>query len=191
MSEDIYQLYLDEIEQIPCCNQEENVSLAVLLSKGDERAKKRLVEGNLKAVLAYVEEYKDRGVVLSDLAQEASMALMLAVESYSTLVFSESPKQELIDMKSANGAFEQFLEFKIKEALKAAVEEQEDAARSEEEVLARVNVLKDVAQRMAEELGREATVEELADKMMMTVDAVKEVMKLTLEAFSVAGEFEL
>ena len=58
----------------------------------------------------------------------------------------------------------------------------------EEEMAARVNVLKDISQMMAEELGREATVEELAAKMKMTEEEIKDIMKLTLDALSVSGE---
>lgn len=85
MDEDLYQIYLDEIELIEPCTAEENALLLSALTKKDEMAKKRLVEGNLKAALNLVKEYDKPGIVLNDLVQEANMALMMAVESFSAL----------------------------------------------------------------------------------------------------------
>ena len=75
--------------------------------------------------------------------------------------------------------------------IKAALEEQGLETKVEEEMLARVNVLKEVSKRMAEELGREASVTELAEKMKMTEDEIKAIMKLTLDAMSVSPDAEM
>lgn len=190
MQEDLYQLYLDEIEQISPCTRRENALLAVRLAKGDQEAKKRMVEGNLKAVLAYVGEYRDRGVTLSDLVQEANVALLLSVESYAALASSVMAEREATELTAAEGAFEQYLEQKLREALEAALEEEAKEDKVEEEILSRVNVLKEVSKQMAEELGREASVEELADRMGMAQEEIKEILRLTLEAFSVTEEDE-
>lgn len=72
--------------------------------------------------------------------------------------------------------------------MEEALELQDTECRIEEEMLARVNVLKDISASMAEELGREATVEELAARMKMTEEEIKDIMKLTLDAMSVSGE---
>lgn len=193
MSEDIYQLYLDEIEAIPPCDPAENAALAVSLAAGEEMAKKRLVEGNLKTVLTYTKDYLGKGIPVNDLIQEANMALMLAVENYGALAaarMKETQDQKVQEVHLAEGIFEQYLEGKVKEALAAAIEDQYAEAKVEEKMLARVNVMKDISQEMAEELGREATVEELAERLKMTVDEVKDIMKLTLDAMSVNGEYE-
>ena len=71
-----------------------------------------------------------------------------------------------------------------------ALELQNTEYKVEEEMLARVNVLKDISAGMAEELGREATVEELAERMQMTVEEVKDIMKQTLDAMTVTGEYD-
>lgn len=185
MSEDLYQLYLDEIEAIPPCDPAENAVLAVSLAGGDERAKTRLVEGNLKLALTCTKDYLNKGIPVNDLIQEANMALMLAVESYGALAASRmSGEAEGQKAHLSEGALEQYLDLKIGESLDAAIKAQEAEAKVEEIMLARVNVMKDVTQKMAEELGREATVEELAEQMKMTVDEVKEIMKLTLDAMS-------
>lgn len=190
MSEDIYQLYLDEIEAIPPCDAAENASLAVALANGDKQAKNRLIEGNLKTVMTYTKDYLGKGVTVNDLIQEANMALMMAVENYGALAASVMAERTGQEAHLAEGAFEQFLERKIKEALNTAVENQETEQKVEEKVLARVNVLKDISQNLAEELGREATVEELAERMKMTADEIRDIMKLTLEAMSVTGDYE-
>ncbi|MBS5065990.1 MAG: RNA polymerase subunit sigma-70 [Hungatella hathewayi] len=192
MSEDIYQLYLDEIEAIPPCDMAENAALAVSLSAGDELAKKRLVEGNLKTALTHTKDYLNRGVTVNDLIQEANMALMLAVESYGALAAARMAETGMEGQEAhlVEGAFEQYLGLKIREALDAAVEAQAAESKVEEEMLARVNVMKDISQTMAEELGREATVEELAERLKMTVDEVKDIMKLTLDAMTLNGEYE-
>lgn len=190
MSEDLYQLYLDEIEAIPPCDPAENAVLAVSLAGGDERAKTRLVEGNLKLALTCAKDYLNKGIAVNDLIQEANMALMLAVDSYGALAAARmGDEPEGQKARPAEGALEQYLDLKIRESLDAAIKAQEAEAKVEEIMLARVNVMKDITQRMAEELGREATVEELADRMKMTVDEVKEIMKLTLDAMSLNEDY--
>lgn len=173
MFDDYYQMYLDEIEGIaPCSPEEEQILLARVL-KGDEAAKNRLMEGTLAYIAELVKAYSDRGLPMGDLVQEANVALILAVDSW-----------------RQGEDFRTFLKAQVEVALEAAVREQELEERVEEEMLARVNVLKDISRQMAEELGREATVEELADKMKMTVDEIKAIMKLTLDAMSVSPDAE-
>lgn len=116
-----------------------------------------------------VRDYLGRGVPGGDLVQEANMALLLAVGEYE------------------EGIFEDYVRDKVKDALQAAVEDQSREQEAAEKVLGQVNRLKDVSQEMAKELGREASVEELADRMRLTGDEVREIMKLTLDAMSVVG----
>lgn len=172
MSIDFYQLYLDEIALIPPCTKEEERSLIKALVSGDGAARKRLAEGKLSLAVTIAEEYHDRGIPMGDLVQEANMALLLFLEE-----LDENFDQEFDELAGAA----------IRTALDEAVNAQETEHRIEEEMAARVNVLKDISARMAEELGREATVEELAERMKMTVDEIKDIMKMTLDALSVGG----
>lgn len=188
MNEELYQMYLEEIEHIPACSREENAVMLGAWAAGDAEARNRLVEGNLKAVLAYVKEYEGRGLLVDDLVQEANMALMMAVERYGALAASVAAEHPGMTGRMPEGAFETYIEEKVREALEGAVEEQAREQKAEEEILARVNVLKDISQKLAEELGREATVEELADAMKMTVEEIRDIMKLTLDAMSVPEE---
>lgn len=170
MQDDFYQMYLEELElMIPCSEQEEELLLSAV-QKGDMNAKKRLIEGNLLYVLNLAKEYGDQGLPLGDLIQEANMALTVAVEEYQ------------------GGKFKSLVEHKVEGALRAAINEQSREQKIEEEITARVNVLKDISQKMAEELGREATVEELSHRMKMSEEEIKSIMKLTLDAMSISVE---
>lgn len=174
MHDDFYQMYLEELEEIEGLEPEEEEACLKKLAGGDEWGKKRLIEGNLKTVLAYAREYEDRGVIMNDLVQEANMALMLAVEGFS------------------GGDFQRQLEEAVRRALEHAVEEQRLEKNVQEELTARVNVLQQISSLMAKELGREATLEELAEKMKMTEEEIKDIMKMTLDAvhISQAGGYE-
>ena len=167
MEHDFYQMYLEELEQIIPCTKQEEILLLDQLRQGREDAKARLIEGNLKQALEYAKEYENKGLPMGDLVQEASMALTMAAGSFET------------------GNFQDYLEQEIKKALEMAIEEQMAENRTEEEIAARVNVLQKVSQVMAEELGREATLAELASRMKMTEDEIREIMKITLDAVNV------
>ncbi len=174
MHDDFYQMYLEEMGSIVPCTGEEKAVLLKEAGAGSKDAKKRLVEGLLGTALEYAREYQDKGVLLTDLVQEANMALLMAVEEYSGPL--EAAK------------FDLFIEEKIRQALSYAVEEEESADRTGEELAARVNVLQTVSQALAGELGREATVEELAEKMKMTVEEIKGIMKMAMDAMSMNAE---
>lgn len=174
MHDDFYQMYLEEMKAITPCTQEENTQLLNDAAAGNEGAKKRLIEGNLEAALKYAKEYDGKGVLLTDLVAEANMALTMAVTEFLT--------------DAGDGDFEGFLAVRMKAALDLAVEEQQSAKQTGEELAARVNVLQTVSQMLAKELGREATVEELADKMKMTAGEVKDIMKMAMDAMSMNAE---
>lgn len=171
-----FQLYLDELEGISSCSQEENLQLAQAASQGSGEAKKRLIEGNLKKALGFIREYLNKGILAGDLVQEANMALVMAVEELGSAV-------SVLD-------FDVYLKERITDALKAAVKEQETEQKIEEKMLARVKILEEVSKTMADQLGREATVEELAERMQMTAGEVKDIMKQTLDAMTVTGEYD-
>ncbi len=174
MHDDFYQMYLEEMGNITPCTVEEKSVLLKEAGAGRKEAKKRLVEGHLGIALEYAREYQDKGVLLTDLIQEANMALLMAVEEYSG--------------SSEAGKFDLFIEAEIRRALALAVDEEESADITGEELAARVNVLQTVSQVLSGELGREATVEELAEKMKMTVEEIKGIMKMAMDAMSMNAE---
>ena len=110
-------------------------------------------------------EYQGSELPMSDIVQEANTALMLAAVEY-----------------DASEEWESLLERRVKEGVELALKEQKAEHEIEENMAARVNVLQTVSQMLAAELGREASVEELAAKMKMTEDEIKDIMKLALNA---------
>lgn len=170
MREDVFQMYLKEMEGIESCDEAENQRLLRAVKSGDKGARDRLIEGNLKMALQMVQGYLNRGVAAGDLAQESNMALVLAAEEYE------------------EGSFEDYAREQVRKALSAAVEEQSREETAARKIVELVNKLEDASQEMAQELGREATVAELAERMALTADEVKEIMKLTLDAMNVVGD---
>lgn len=168
MENDFYQMYLEELDQIKELEREEEERLLLMLLQGDSQARERLIEGNLKKALQFAKEYDSQGVLFNDLVQEANMALTAAVCGFT------------------GGNFQEILEKEVRKALEAAIEEQKAEQNVEEEVTARVNVLQQVSSIMAKELGREATLKELAEKMKMTEEEIKDIMKITLDAVNVS-----
>lgn len=170
MHDDIYQMYLEEISAIEPCTPQEEAGLLARIQSGDEAARSRLMEGKLGETVELVKPYADQGLPMGDLIQEANVALIMVINQYQ------------------GGDFAAMLKTQIEACVQDALKAQKTELQVEEEIAARVNVLKDISQAMAEELGREATVEELAEKMKMTVDEIKDIMKLTLDAMSVSPD---
>ena len=162
--EDIYRVYMEEIAAIPPCSEEENEKLLGEIRSGNKAARERLIEGNLKNALFFVQDYINKGVPMADLIQEASMELMMLAD------------------EGFEGSFEKLLESRIRVRMEEIINETD----IEEEMLARVNVLQEVSKSMAEELGREAKLSELAERMKMTEDEVREIMKVTMDALSMS-----
>ncbi len=167
-AEDIYRVYMEEIAAIPPCSEAENEKLLGEIQNGNKAARERLIEGNLKNALFFVQDYINKGVPMADLIQEASMELMMLAD------------------EGFEGSFEKLLESRIRVRMEEIINDQKKEADIEEEMLARVNVLQEVSKSMAEELGREAKLSELAERMKMTEDEVREIMKVTMDALSMS-----
>lgn len=210
MHDDIYQMYLEEIGGLSACTPKEEQELLARIRGGEESARARLLEGTLGFITELARGYQDRGLPLLDLVQEANLALMMAVNEAAAGMELEAGGGAAAGMMPegtdgaaagmapdpAEGAqaltpFRALVKAQVIQALEAALEEQKVSEQVGEELLARVNVLQEVSRRMAEELGREATVAELAEKMKMTEDEIKDIMKLTLDAMSVSPDAEV
>lgn len=171
MAENFYEMYLEEMGSITPLTEQEKKVLLNETARGDAGARSRLVEGSLKHVLDLVSGYEGRELPMSDIVQEANTALMLAAIEY-----------------DESEAWDGLVERRVREAVELALQEQKAEAEMEETMAARVNVLQTVSQMMAKELGREATLQELAAKMKMTEDEIKDIMKLALDPLTVNGE---
>ena len=167
-AEDIYRVYMEESAAIPPCSEAENAKLLGEIRNGNKAARERLIEGNLKNALFFVQDYINKGVPMADLIQEASLELMMLAD------------------EGFEGSFEKLLESRIRVRMEEIINDQKKEADIEEEMLARVNVLQEVSKSMAEELGREAKLSELAERMKMTEDEVREIMKVTMDALSMS-----
>ena len=167
-AEDIYRVYMEEIAAIPPCSEAENEKLLGEIRNGNKAARERLIEGNLKNALFFVQDYINKGVPMADLIQEASLELMMLAD------------------EGFEGSFEKLLESRIRVRMEEIINDQKKETDIEEEMLARVNVLQEVSKSMAEELGREAKLSELAERMKMTEDEVREIMKVTMDALSMS-----
>ena len=167
-AEDIYRVYMEEIAAIPPGSEAENEKLLGEIRNGNKAARERLIEGNLKNALFFVQDYINKGVPMADLIQEASLELMMLAD------------------EGFEGSFEKLLESRIRVRMEEIINDQKKEADIEEEMLARVNVLQEVSKSMAEELGREAKLSELAERMKMTEDEVREIMKVTMDALSMS-----
>ena len=167
-AEDIYRVYMEEIAAIPPCSEAENEKLLGEIRNGNKEARERLIEGNLKNALFFVQDYINKGVPMAGLIQEASMELMMLAD------------------EGFEGSFEKLLESRIRVRMEEIINDQKKEADIEEEMLARVNVLQEVSKSMAEELGREAKLSELAERMKMTEDEVREIMKVTMDALQMS-----
>ena len=167
-AEDIYRVYMEELAAITPCTDEENEALLTKVKAGDGMARERLIEGNLRKALMYVQKYINRGVPMADLIQEASMELMMLAD------------------EGFEGSFDKLLESRICVRLEEVIAEQKTEENIEEEMLAKVNVLQEVSRSLAERFGREPKLEEMAEFMKMTEDEVREIMKVTMDALSLS-----
>ena len=167
MENQFYQMYLDELSEIPECTNEEMEAL--LNSLPNEEAVKRLTEGSLAYVVREAAKYAGNDVEISDLVQEGNMALLLVLKNYAS---------HPVVGDDAVSYFNQLRE-------RAVTEEQKQSEQTAEKLTASVNVLNVVMTKLAEELGREPNLSEIAAKMQMSEDEVQAVMKEAINAVAV------
>ena len=174
MENQFYQMYLDELSEIPECTNEEMEAL--LNSLPNEEAVKRLTEGSLDYVVREAAKYAGNDVEISDLVQEGNMALLLVLKNYAS---------HPVVGDDAVSYFNQLRERAVHMAMEAVTEEQKQSEQTAEKLTASVNVLNVVMTKLAEELGREPNLSEIAAKMQMSEDEVQAVMKEAINAVAV------
>jgi len=166
MAEKSRAYYEEDLRGIEPCSEAEMKELIPRILSGDRTARNRFVEGNLHRVYDAAAFFATETVQFMDLVQEGNLKLMLL-------------SQELSSDAASYGAF---LNREINTAMEDYVTEEEDSERAKEELKVRLNVLDEVCVRLAEEYGREATAEEVAEKMNMDPDDVRYLMKIALSA---------
>ena len=168
-------MYLQELADIEALEEQEEIELLMALINGEEYAKKRLTEGWLIKVVELAKNYKDKNVLIEDLIQEGNIGLLGGIESL-------CGKKEEID-----GALY------LKESVLLAMEHMIDESMTENDwestVLAKTNLISEAAKFLAEDLGRVATLKELADYTKIEEDEIKDILNLSLDAIKI-GEGE-
>lgn len=167
--EDPVRMYLKEIGKVPLLNAEEEIELAKKLEDGDENAKKRLAEANLRLVVSIAKRYVGRGMLFLDLIQEGNLGLIKAVEKFD---YRKGFK------------FSTYATWWIRQAITRAIADQARTIRIPVHMVETINKLIRVSRQLLQELGREPTPEEIADEMAMPVERVREILKISQEPVS-------
>ena len=167
--EDPVRMYLKEIGKVPLLSTEEEIELAKRMENGDEAAKKRLAEANLRLVVSIAKRYVGRGMLFLDLIQEGNLGLIKAVEKFD---YRKGYK------------FSTYATWWIRQAITRAIADQARTIRIPVHMVETINKLIRVSRQLLQELGREPTPEEIADKMDMSVERVREILKISQEPVS-------
>ncbi|MGL6201468.1 MAG: RNA polymerase sigma factor RpoD [Lachnospiraceae bacterium] len=167
--EDPVRMYLKEIGKVPLLNAEEEVVLAKRMTDGDEEAKKRLAEANLRLVVSIAKRYVGRGMLFLDLIQEGNLGLIKAVEKFD---YQKGFK------------FSTYATWWIRQAITRAIADQARTIRIPVHMVETINKLIRVSRQLLQELGREPTPEEIAEELEMPVERVREILKISQEPVS-------
>ena len=167
--EDPVRMYLKEIGKVPLLSAEEEIELAQRMEDGDEDAKKRLAEANLRLVVSIAKRYVGRGMLFLDLIQEGNLGLIKAVEKFD---YRKGYK------------FSTYATWWIRQAITRAIADQARTIRIPVHMVETINKLIRVSRQLLQELGREPTPEEIAEEMNMPVERVREILKISQEPVS-------
>ena len=167
--EDPVRMYLKEIGKVPLLTADEEVELAKRMELGDEEAKKRLAEANLRLVVSIAKRYVGRGMLFLDLIQEGNLGLIKAVEKFD---YTKGYK------------FSTYATWWIRQAITRAIADQARTIRIPVHMVETINKLIRVSRQLLQELGREPTPEEIAEEMNLPVDRVREILKISQEPVS-------
>ena len=167
--EDPVRMYLKEIGKVPLLSAEEEIELAKRMENGDQEAKKRLAEANLRLVVSLAKRYVGRGMLFLDLIQEGNLGLIKAVEKFD---YRKGYK------------FSTYATWWIRQAITRAIADQARTIRIPVHMVETINKLIRVSRQLLQELGREPTPEEISEEMGMPVDRVREILKISQEPVS-------
>jgi RNA polymerase primary sigma factor len=166
---DPVRMYLKEIGRVPLLSANEEIELAKRIEKGDEEAKRRLAEANLRLVVSIAKRYVGRGMLFLDLIQEGNMGLIKAVEKFDYL---------------KGYKFSTYATWWIRQAITRAIADQARTIRIPVHMVETINKLIRVQRQLLQELGREPSPEEVAEEMDFTPEKVREILKIAQEPVS-------
>ena len=167
--DDPVRLYLKEIGKVPLLTNDREKVLAEKMMVGDEDAKKELVEANLRLVVSIAKRYVGRGMYFLDLIQEGNLGLMKAVDKFD---YTKGYK------------FSTYATWWIRQAITRAIADQARTIRIPVHMVETIHKVSRYSRQMLQELGREATAEEIGEKMGMSADKVREIMKIAQDPVS-------
>ena len=167
--EDPVRMYLKEIGKVSLLTADEEIELAKRMEQGDEEAKKRLAEANLRLVVSIAKRYVGRGMLFLDLIQEGNLGLIKAVEKFD---YRKGYK------------FSTYATWWIRQAITRAIADKARTIRIPVHMVETINKLIRVSRQLLQELGREPTPEEIAEEMKMPVERVREILKISQEPVS-------
>ena len=167
--EDPVRMYLKEIGKVPLLTADEEIELAKRMEKGDEAAKNRLAEANLRLVVSIAKRYVGRGMLFLDLIQEGNLGLIKAVEKFD---YRKGYK------------FSTYATWWVRQGITRAISDQARTIRIPVHMVETINKLIRVSRQLLQELGREPTPEEIAEAMNTPVEKVREILKISQEPVS-------
>ncbi len=167
--DDPVRMYLKEIGKVPLLSADEEIRLAERMQEGDQEAKKKLAEANLRLVVSIAKRYVGRGMLFLDLIQEGNLGLIKAVEKFD---YTKGFK------------FSTYATWWIRQAITRAIADQARTIRIPVHMVETINKLMRVSRQLLQELGRDPQPEEIAKEMEMSVAKVREIMKISQEPVS-------
>ena len=167
--EDPVRMYLKEIGKVALLTSDEEIELAKRMEAGDEMARVRLAEANLRLVVSIAKKYLGRGLLFLDLIQEGNLGLIKAVEKF--------------DYKKGY-KFSTYATWWIRQAITRAIADQARTIRIPVHMVETINKVTRVSRQMTQELGREPSAEEIAEEMNLSTDRVREILKVAQEPVS-------
>ena len=167
--DDHVKMYLKEIGKVPLLTPDEEIDLARRMADGDEAAKRRLAEANLRLVVSIAKRYVGRGMLFLDLIQEGNLGLIKAVEKFD---YRKGYK------------FSTYATWWIRQAITRAIADQARTIRIPVHMVETINKVMRVSRQLLQELGHDPLPEEIAAEMNMPVDKVREIMKIAQEPVS-------
>ena len=167
---DPVKMYLKEIGRVPLLKASEEIEIAKRIEAGDEEAKKELISANLRLVVSIAKKYTGRGMLFLDLIQEGNMGLIKAVEKFD---YRKGFK------------FSTYATWWIRQAITRAIADQARTIRIPVHMVETINKMTRIQRQLVQELGRDPTAEEIADRMgNLTADKVREIQKIALDPVS-------
>ena len=167
--DDPVRMYLKEIGKVPLLSLEDEQVLAEKMAEGDEAAKDKLVEANLRLVVSIAKRYVGKGMFFLDLIQEGNLGLMKAVEKFD---YRKGYK------------FSTYATWWIRQAITRSIADQARTIRIPVHMVETIHKVSRYSRQMMQELGREATADEIGEKMGMSADKVREIMKFSQDPVS-------